>query len=87
MNYNEAGAKCEQNEDEVERDICFKEAKAVYEKHADKCKLQDCYESMEAELAGRFEWCNSMTDIVEKEICLKEAEALLKELKEENCHE
>jgi hypothetical protein len=41
----------------------------------------DCYEAQEAELAGRFEWCNAMTDPVEKENCLAQMSKILDKLK------
>jgi hypothetical protein len=50
-------------------------------------EMCDCYEEQEAELAGRFKFCNAQTDPVEKKICLEEVNALLDQMKEENCHE
>jgi hypothetical protein len=47
----------------------------------------NCYEAQEAELAGRFEWCNAMQDPKEKEECLASINEILEQMKEENCHE
>jgi hypothetical protein len=41
-------------------DICLKDAKEVWLKHTEECKLDDCISEMEEEMQPRFERCDGL---------------------------
>jgi hypothetical protein len=50
-------AECAINWDDFD---CAERAKEAYNKHADECRLQDCYAKQEAAMADHFEKCDNM---------------------------
>jgi hypothetical protein len=70
----------------ADREACEKEAKAVWIKHTERCKLEDCHEQVENEMAPVFETCNALDTAAAREACLADAESKLKDLIEDRCY-
>jgi hypothetical protein len=88
MNWlNEHLETCNAIEDPEEMQQCHSKGHAKYEKWTAECRIEECYEAMEAKMEPEFEGCKTLDTVAQQEACLEEAEAILKQLKEDNCHE
>jgi hypothetical protein len=77
---------CDEMTDETEQKLCWASVEEKYQNWIEECRVGECYEKMEAEVAPHFEKCDNMGPTEDQEGCYAEAEALLQELKDKHCH-
>jgi hypothetical protein len=77
---------CDAMTDETEQKLCWASVEEKYQNWIEECRVGECYEKMEAEVAPHFEKCDNMGPTEDQEGCYAEAEALLQELKGKHCH-